>query len=110
MTFRERTLRWSAILSAGVVGGTSSLTSWWASLPPELRSLLVAALVGLCGELWQIVKAAARARAARMLGVPATPAEAPAGGPFPPDALERAAFERAALERTESEGRDVHKG
>lgn len=69
MTFRERVVRWSATLSAGVVGGTAGISAWWASLPVELRSLLVAALVGLAGELWQVFKTALRARAARALGL-----------------------------------------
>lgn len=108
MTFRERMFRWSATLSAGVVGGTAGISAWWASLPPELRSLVVAAVVGLCGELWSVFKQYARARAARSLGVALEPARV-----HPAAYAERAeqfdADERQLEREPESEARDVRR-
>lgn len=94
MNASQRAWRWLVTLTAGVTGGSVSIAAWWATLPVELRAALASALVGLCGELWQVVKAALRLRASKLLGVPATPAEAPALGV--PDALEREAIERRA--------------
>ncbi len=77
MNASQRAWRWFATLTASVTGGSVPLFAWWSSLPVELRAALAGALVGLLGELWQVVKAALRARLERRLGIAPVVVQAP---------------------------------
>jgi hypothetical protein len=81
---------WLAGLSGGAIVNTNlvaSASSWWATLPPELRGMVGALVAGVLAELVAVLRVWVRNRAARSLGVtmpddatatPATPEPTPA--------------------------------
>lgn len=106
-----RAWRWLVGLTAGATGGSLSIVAWWAALPVELRALVASAIGGLFVELWQVVKAALKLRAARALGVPQAAVE-PAPGAAPaaavPDLEQPQPQHQAQADPAEVD--DVHEG
>lgn len=85
---------WLAGLSGGALASTSvvaSASSWWASLPPELRGLVGALLAGVLAELVALLRAWLRKRGEQLLDVRVDAPSSEPVAPPPADVAELAA-------------------